>query len=264
MKKMMILMIAALMLFAIACGKLPAANAPKAEEQPVVTNEPEAEKSDSGEDAETSANETDANPIVGGWELIGDGSAELPEEAAKAFKTVTEKLLSATYQPIAYLGSQVVAGMNYAILCTRTLVTANPVTDFAVLTVYVDLEGNAELLNIADFNLGEYAEKEDEGVPEQLMGGWQAPEAAEGLTSMPQDAATVFSAAFDGFTGNALTPVAYLGRQLVAGMNYAFLCHSSLVTEEPVQSMQLVVIYQDLEGNATVTNIVTVNPADFN
>ena len=66
------------------------------------------------------------------------------------------------------------------------------------------------------------------------------------------------------FVGNSLTPVAYLGKQIVSGTNFAFLCHSTLVTEEPVVSMQVVVINQDLEGNATLTNIVTVDPADFN
>ena len=96
------------------------------------------------------------------------------------------------------------------------------------------------------------------------MGGWQAPETAEAMDAMPQDAATAYAKAFEGFVGNDLTPVALLGTQVVAGMNYAFLCHSSLVTLEPVVSMQLVVIYADLSGNATVTNIVTINPADFN
>ena len=96
------------------------------------------------------------------------------------------------------------------------------------------------------------------------MGGWYAPETAEAMNAMPEKAATAYAQALEGFVGNKLTPVALLGTQLVAGTNYAFLCHSKLVTLEPVYSMQLVVIYADLQGNATITNIVTINPADFN
>ena len=289
MKKLTAILIAALMLFAIACDKQQNNNPEKPEEtveqpteQPVEqeaapsgsetepekeaepTEEPEEEKTELNSDIETPEIDTDTYQIVGGWEIIGAGISELPEDLAAAFKSVTEQLLGATYQPVALLGTQVVAGMNYAILCTRTLVTANPVTDLAVLTIYVDLNGEAELLNIKDFDLGEYAQMEDPGAAEQLMGGWQASDEAEELTAMPQDAATAYAAAFDGFVGNTLVPVALLGKQLVAGTNYAFLCHSTLVTLEPVVSMQIVVIYQDLDGNATVTNIVTVNPADFN
>ena len=109
-----------------------------------------------------------------------------------------------------------------------------------------------------------YAQAEDAGAPELLDGGWQAPESAEAMDAMPQEAATAYAKALEGFVGNNLTPVALLGTQLVAGTNYAFLCHSSLVTLDPVVSMQVVVIYADLSGNATITNIVTVNPADFN
>ena len=333
MKKILVIAVAALMLFAIACSRQPeanvsdtdavqtgeqeaqqpqeqAANEPEKEEttEPVEAEPTEPEKEEvtepveaettepaqeetaeageaieleeldteeadrdeqseaytSGKDTETPEIDMDTYTIVGGWEIAGVGSDALPEDAAAAFRTVTETLLGATYRPIAYLGSQVVAGTNYAILCTRTLVTAEPTTDLAVLTVYVDLNGGAELLNIADFTLDDYVSKEDAGTPAQLMGGWQAPEEAEELTSMPQDAATAYSAAFDGFVGNSLTPVAYLGKQIVSGTNFAFLCHSTLVTEEPVVSMQVVVINQDLEGNATLTNIVTVDPADFN
>ena len=261
MKKIFVIMLAALLLCAAACTKAPVTEEPKTPaEQPNAEAPVDETAQGDIELPEIGADE----PVVGGWTIVGVGKAQLPEEAEKAFKAVTEKLLGADYIAIAYLGSQVVAGMNYAILCTRTLVTANPVTDLAVLTVYVDLEGNAELLNISDFNIGDYAQAEDPGAPEQLMGGWQAPETAEAMDAMPQKAATAYAKALEGFVGNDLTPVALLGTQLVAGTNYAFLCHSSLVTLEPVVSMQLVVIYEDLSGNAAVTNIVTVNPADFN
>ena len=145
MKKIFAIMLAALLLCAAACTKAPAAEEPKPEAPVDETAQGDIELPEIGAD----------EPVVGGWTIVGVGKAQLPEEAEQAFKAVTEKLLGADYVPVAYLGSQVVAGMNYAILCTRTLVTANPVTDLAVLTVYVDLTGSAELLNISDFNIGD-------------------------------------------------------------------------------------------------------------
>ena len=263
MKKIIAILLAVMMLGAIACTAKTSVGQPKNEE----VNElpPETAADTTADNTESNAGNIELPELsAGGWTVVGDGKAQLPEEGEAAFKAVMENLVGATYEPVAFLGSQVVAGTNYSILCTRTLVTANPVTDLAVLTIYRDLEGNAQLLNVADFDIGTYAQAEDSGAPEQLMGGWYAPETAEAMNAMPEKAATAYAQALEGFVGNKLTPVALLGTQLVAGTNYAFLCHSKLVTLEPVYSMQLVVIYADLQGNATITNIVTINPADFN
>lgn len=258
MKKMITVLLAVLLLGGVACTAKPSIDAPKPEENTEVpVNNPDG----NNEQPEIELPEVQ---VAGGWTIVGEGKVQMPEEAQEAFLAVTKELVGATYVPVAYLGSQVVAGRNYSILCTRTLVTANPVTDLAVLTIYRDLQGNATLTNVADFDLGAYTQKEDTGAPEALPGGWFAPETAEAMDAMPQKAATAYAQALEGFAGNNLTPVALLGTQLVAGTNYAFLCHSSLVTLEPVVSMQLVVIYADLQGNATVSNIVTINPADFN
>ena len=58
--------------------------------------------------------------------------------------------------------------------------------------------------------------------------------------------------------------MALLGTQLVSGMNYAFLCFSTLQTEETINGIQVVTVYSDLKGNAEVINISTVDPADYN
>ena len=57
--------------------------------------------------------------------------------------------------------------------------------------------------------------------------------------------------------------MAYLGSQVVAGTNYALFCHSTLVTAEPLSSIQVVTIYEDLEGNCSINNICTLDLATF-
>ena len=223
---------------------------------------PEAEAEEPVLDAE---NETPAlgAGLLGGWDFSSDSVAALPEDVQAAFDTAitTHKLLGVDYVPVAYLGSQVVAGTNYAILCRKTAVTASPEPTLAVLIIYKDLTGDASVLHVNDFVL---EPQPDENAPSAgLVGGWTLPEESP-IAELPEDAAAAFAKANEGFVGNKLDPIAYLGRQTVTGTNYAILCRSTLVTAEPVSSIQVVIVSEDLEGNATFSSINTVNVADYN
>lgn len=271
MKKCTSILISLLLLGAAACTKQPASpvvqpdGGSKTPEAAVDVTEAPADEITLGEGDVSLEELDDPGMLLGGWTVDPVGDDRLPEDVQSAFDRVTEKLLGVNYTPVAFLGSQVVAGVNYAILCEAKPVVPDPVQSLKVMIIYVDLSGEAELLEISDLDLGAYAEKEELDVAaEMLMGGWQAPEEAEPCDNLPTDALAALEQALEGFVGNSLVPVAYLGSQVVAGTNYAFLCHSTLVTEDPVTSMQLVFVYADLAGNASISNIVTLNPADFN
>jgi len=55
-----------------------------------------------------------------------------------------------SFEVIACLGSQVVAGTNYCYLCRETSDESDPATTFVLLYVYEDLDGNAEITDIKD------------------------------------------------------------------------------------------------------------------
>lgn len=84
------------------------------------------------------------------------GAFEQPEdlsmtaEATKAFDLATGTITGMEYKAVAMLGTQVVAGTNYRILCEAKASTAGGETGWAILTVYADLEGNAEVIEIAE------------------------------------------------------------------------------------------------------------------
>ena len=99
-------------------------------------------------------------PMSGGWELAENDAAELPEEVQTAFDKAVANLEGNELKPVAYMAQQVVAGMNYMILCESTLVTAEPVTSYQVAVIYADLQGNAEVTQINDFDLAAYTEGE--------------------------------------------------------------------------------------------------------
>ena len=96
-----------------------------------------------------------AETLSGGWTASDDPT--VTEELKALFEKGTETLTGASYIPVAYLGSQVVAGTNHAFLCQQ--VTAYPgsletAPAYAMVYLYQDLSGNVSILSIADFDVG--------------------------------------------------------------------------------------------------------------
>lgn len=87
--------------------------------------------------------------LVGGWQKAE--STELTDEARAAFAKATEGLVGVDYKPVTLLGTQVVAGTNYRILCEATVVYPGAETQKVVMTIYEDLDGNASILSIEDY-----------------------------------------------------------------------------------------------------------------
>ncbi len=102
------------------------------------------------------APEATANsPIAGGWAINeGDTGMEANPEARAALEKALEGLTGAGYEPLACLGTQVVAGTNYRILCRITPVVPDPASHFGLVYVYQALDGTAKLLDVQDLALG--------------------------------------------------------------------------------------------------------------
>lgn len=91
--------------------------------------------------------------VTGGWEIPAYEASELPEDAQAAFDAATDGLVGAAYTPVALMGTQLVAGMNYCILCQITPVTPDAVPGWALVYIYADLDGNAETTNVVDLDI---------------------------------------------------------------------------------------------------------------
>lgn len=52
----------------------------------------------------------------------------------------------------------------------------------------------------------------------------------DGITTMPQDVASAWHAAFEGLVGVSYKPLLYLGKQLVNGINYYFIAEQTFMT----------------------------------
>ena len=98
-----------------------------------------------------------AERTTGGWENVPSEAVQLPENAQAAFNKALEKLVGAKYTPVALLSTQIVAGTNYCILCQISPVVPDPVPTWALVYIYADLQGNAEIMNVYELYIGQHA-----------------------------------------------------------------------------------------------------------
>ncbi len=100
------------------------------------------------------------------WKLIMSQNTEFMEEnLTSAFNTAATKYEDAKLAPLALLGEQVVAGKNYMLFCESD-------KGYKVAVLYVDLEGNASITKVTDFDIDKYANKDISIENEELVGGW--------------------------------------------------------------------------------------------
>ena len=122
------------------------------------------------------------------------------------------------YEPIAVLATQVVAGQNIAYLCKGTLETESPTTSWVIVVVYNDLQGEASITGVATIDLA-------------------------------------FSKAAENYDGVEINPLALLGTQVVSGTNYLILGTGHAVVQNPVTSLYVATVYEDLQGNCKFTDV---------
>lgn len=95
-------------------------------------------------------------PLSGGWTPSADPS--VTEEVQALFDKAMDGLVGVDYVPVAYLGSQVVAGTNHCILAQAAVVYPDASPYYALIYLYEGLDGTVEIMNIADFDFGAFCE----------------------------------------------------------------------------------------------------------
>ena len=107
--------------------------------------------------ADTAAEIPAGDKLLGGWEIASHDAGELPEDAQKAFDKAKDKLTVGEYTPVSLLATQVVAGMNYCILCQVTPADTAAQQKWTLVYIYADLQGNAEIMNTYDLYIAEHS-----------------------------------------------------------------------------------------------------------
>lgn len=186
--------------------------------------------------------DSDTPEIVGGW--TSPDSLAITDEVKTVLEKATSGLVGAGYEPVAYLGSQVVAGINHRILCKVTPVTKDPEATYAIVTVYEALDGSAEITEVLNSEAKVYVS--DAG----MDGGWTAPE----TPAVTEDARKALTGATSELEGAQYNPVALLGTQLVAGTNYCLLCEITPVVPNAESHYAVVIVYDGVDGTTSITD----------
>lgn len=172
------------------------------------------------------------NVTAGGW-----ADAESPvitNDFKKVFDKATKQLERASYTPVAYLKSQVVAGMNHCVLCKSIPSVPNAASTYSIVYIYEKLDGKAEITSVLNSYVNANSSENE--------GGWANTQSPV----LTDNAAKALEKACKKQKGEEYRPVALLATQVVAGFNYRLLCESN-------GQYIIVTVYADLDGNAEIT-----------
>ena len=86
----------------------------------------------------------------GGWGTASDPA--ITDEVRALFDKAMKGLVGVNYVPVAYLGSQVVAGCSHAVLCQATTVYPGAAPRWVIVYLFEDLDGGVTITDIRDLN----------------------------------------------------------------------------------------------------------------
>ena len=92
--------------------------------------------------------------LMGGWSYAE--AYEITDELSALLNQAAAGLVGSDWIPVAEVGTQVVAGRNHCVLCQIVPVVPNPEAHYALVYIYENLEGGAELLQTIDLDVGAY------------------------------------------------------------------------------------------------------------
>lgn len=197
--------------------------------------------------------------IVGGWDIdVPLKQLEIPTNAKEAFDKATNNYTKMTLTPISLIGTQVVSGTNYMYLCKGE--DSNS-TKWVLVTIHRDTSNNAEIKNVKYLNLNDYVNINNELKSTQTLGGWSVYKDIK--SNLDTNIQTIFDKAVENNESMLYIPITLLGEQIVAGTNYAILSLGQSLQNPNLYSMNILTIYSELDGNATLTGSAYIPLAQY-
>ena len=176
---------------------------------------------------------------VGSWKV--NVSTDYPQKVATAVAKLTDEFFGAEYKPIAYLGSQVVNGINHAVLAEQTILNGKD-TKNAVVIVFNE-KPNTMDVSLVSINT--------------VVSGGNGLGAVEiDMTDdIPQDVKIAFEKAFAGYVGLNIEPFVYVGQQVTKGIDYILMAETVPVTLNPTKGIAVVTVHS-MDNTLTVSSLI--------
>ena len=184
--------------------------------------------------------------LIGAWRTAD--SINVTSELKTVFESAAGEQADLT--PVAYLGSQMVSGVNHVFLC-KTGEDADAYWTLAY--IYEDLDGNTELTKVDALDIAASSDSNQVKIGSSasggLMGGWSMAE----TNDIDSDLEKVINMAVEGEDGVSFEPVMVLNTQVVAGTNYAVLCKNTADASN-VSYWTVLYVYRDLDNEGEKLN----------
>ena len=161
----------------------------------------------------------------GGWN-INVKRDSMPQKIATAFNAMAVQLIGATYEFVAYLGTQQVNGINHAVLAQQTVITGKDVNN-AVVIVF------NEKPNSMDVALTDIRRIVEAGGP---LGGTNVNMSLK----LPKEAEEAYNSV--GWVGATINPIAYIGTKIAKGIEYIFIAEVTPATKDGVKELTILTV----------------------
>ena len=135
--------------------------------------------------------------LLGGYEIVNKPANELPQDLTSAVSNINGGILGATYQPIWYVGHQLVNGTNHLLICKEIRSTKDKNTCIVGLVINISASGK-------DATVVEIIEE----------------------AKLSAEVQVAFLAAEKQLVGVGYKPLAYVGSQVVKGVNHYLICQA--------------------------------------
>ena len=184
----------------------------------------------------------------GGWSVSKAGYSFLSTSQKKIFNRATKKLTGVSYQPVALLAKQTVAGTNYVFLCQGKTVTTKTTRAWYILTAFQSLKNKISLKSVKKIDIGKIKTGDNprSATPD---GGLQIVNIKNKSAALSKSVRKVFRKGIENYVGYDFRPVALLGTQVVSGRNYRFLCYG---TGHAGSDLCVLDIYQNTKGTCSL------------
>lgn len=172
----------------------------------------------------------------GGYEIVNIPASKLPQDAASAIGAVnTNPMLGATYLPIWYVGKQLVNGINHFFIAEDIRATKNK--DKSIVGLVINVPPGEGSIKGEGAKVVRIIEEAD----------------------LSPEVQAAFETAEKGLVGVSYKPVAYLGSQVVRGVNHYIICQAKTIYPgaEPYAVGMVLNVF---EGNVSVVEIVPILP----
>lgn len=166
--------------------------------------------------------------MVNGWKI--EVIKNMPQKVATAMAKVSDTIIGTEYDPICYIGSQIVNGVNHAVLAEQIVVTGRDTKNIVVM-IFNERPNSMECSLVAIERVVEG------GLP---FGGVKID--VKMGDEIPSDVMDVWNDAFKNFVGSEINPVAYVGSQIVTDANYFFVATIKPVSPDATEKVVIVTI----------------------